>query len=160
MKINKKILQRLSEAQTDKTALGEKYLKILKSIIKNVNFGKLASVDADKSVLRGIKIENNPPKGARGIRDIHYHVQVIVRYTSASIDVGVPGFEMQIRFGDNDYWRDIDSPNKRNLRGLKRALSEDPGFSEEEITEKLKELKNIFEEIYNSDEVIINRLSK
>ena len=160
MKLNEKILQRLSEAQTDKMALGEKYLKILKSIIKNVNFGKLASVDADKSVLRGIKIENNPPKGARGIRDIHYHVQVIVRYTSASIDVGVPGFEMQIRFGDNDYWRDIDSPNKRNLRGLKRALSEDPGFSEEEITEKLKELKKIFEEIYNSDMTIVDRLSK
>ena len=57
MKLNEKILQRLSEAQTDKMALGEKYLKILKSIIKNVNFGKLTSVDADKSVLRGIKIE-------------------------------------------------------------------------------------------------------
>ena len=160
MKLNEKILQGLSEAQTDKMALGEKYLKILKSIIKNVNFGKLASVDADKSVLRGIKIENNPPKGARGSRDIHYHVQVIVQYTSASIDAGVPGFEMRIRFGDNDYWRDIDSPNKRNLRGIKRALSKDPGFSEKEITEKLKELKKIFEEVYNSDEAIINRLLK
>ena len=160
MKINEKILQGLSEAQTDKMALSEKYLKILKSIIKNVNFGKLASVDADKSVLRGIKIENNPPKGARGFRDIHYHVQVIVQYTPTSIDAGVPGFEMQIRFGDNDYWRDIDSPNRRNLRGLKRALSKDPGFSEKEITEKLKELKKIFEEVYNSDEAIINRLLK
>lgn len=160
MKLNKKILQGLSEAQTDKMALGEKYLKILRSIIKNVNFGKLALVDADKSILRGIKIENNPPKGARGFRDIHYHVQVIVQYTSASIDAGVPGFEMQIRFGDNDYWRDIDSPNKRNLRGIKRALSKDPGFSEKEITEKLKELKKIFEEVYNSDEAIINRLLK
>ena len=160
MKLNTKILKGLSEAQTDKMALGEKYLKILKSIIKNVNFGKLASVDADKSVLRGIKIENNPPKGARGFRDIHYHVQVIVQYTSTSIDVEVPGFEMRIRFGDNDYWRDIDSPNKRNLRGIKRALSKDPGFSEEEITEKLKELKKIFEEVYNSDEAIINRLLK
>lgn len=160
MKLNEKILQGLSEAQTDKMALGEKYLKILKSIIKNVNFGKLASVDADKSMLRGIKIENNPPKGARGFRDIHYHVQVIVQYTSASIDVGVPGFEMQIRFGDNDYWRDIESPNRRNLRGIKRVLSKDPGFSEEEITQKLKELKKIFEEIYNSDMTIVDRLSK
>lgn len=160
MKLNTKILKGLSEAQTDKMALGEKYLKILRSIIKNVNFGKLASVGADKSVLRGIKIENNPPKGARGIRDIHYHVQVIVRYTSVSIDIGVPGFEMQIRFGDNDYWRDIESPNRRNLHGIKRVLSKDPGFSEEEITEKLKELKKIFEEIYNSDEAIINRLLK
>lgn len=146
------------EAQTDKKALGEKYLKILRNIIKNVNFGKLASVD--KSVLRGIKIENNPPKGARGLRDIHYHVQIIVQYTSASIDVEVPGFEMQIRFGDNDYWRDIESPNRRNLRGLKRALSKDPGFSEKEIAEKLKELKKIFEEIYNSDMAIVDRLSK
>ena len=160
MKISKKFLQTLSEAQTDNNALGEKYLKILRSIVKNVNFGKLALVDADKSILRGIKIENNPPKGAQGFRDIHYHIQVIVQYTSASIDAGVPGFEMRIRFGDNDYWRDIVSPNKRNLRGLKRALSEDPGFSEEEITEKLKELKKIFEEIYNSDEAIINRLLK
>ena len=160
MKLNTKILKGLSEAQTDKMALGEKYLKILKSIIKNVNFGKLASVVADKSILRGIKIENNPPKGARGFRDIHYHVQVIVQYTSTSIDVEVPGFEMRIRFGDNDYWRDIDSPNKRNLRGIKRALSKDPGFSEEEITEKLKELKKIFEEIYNSDTAIVDRLSK
>ena len=160
MKLNEKILQGLSEAQTDKMALGEKYLKILRSIIKNVNFGKLASVDADKSVLRGIKIENNPPKGARGFRDIHYHVQVIVQYTSTSIDVGVPGFEMQIRFGDNDYWRYIESPNRRNLRGIKRVLSKDPGFSEEEITQKLKELKKIFEEVYNSDEAIINRLLK
>ena len=160
MKLNKKILQGLSEAQTDKMALGEKYLKILRSIIKNVNFGKLASVDADKSVLRGIKIENNPPKGARGFRDIHYHVQVIVQYTSTSIDVEVPGFEMRIRFGDNDYWRDIESPNRRNLHGIKRVLSKDPGFSEEEITQKLKELKKIFEEVYNSDETIINRLLK
>lgn len=160
MKLNTKILKGLSEAQTDKMALGEKYLKILKSIIKNVNFGKLASVDADKSVLRGIKIENNPPKGARGFRDIHYHVQVIVQYTSTSIDVEVPGFEMRIRFGDNDYWRDIESPNRRNLRGIKRVLSKDPGFSEEEITQKLKELKKIFEEIYNSDMTIVDRLSK
>lgn len=160
MKLNTKILKGLSEAQTDKMALGEKYLKILKSIIKNVNFGKLASVDADKSVLRGIKIENNPPKGARGFRDIHYHVQVIIQYTPTSIDVEVPGFEMRIRFGDNDYWRDIESPNRRNLRGVKRVLSKDPGFSEEEITQKLKELKKIFEEIYNSDMTIVDRLSK
>ena len=112
------------------------------------------------SLGKGIKITNRPPKGAQGFYDVHYPIHAVVRYTSASIDVGVPGFEMQIRFGDNDYWRDIDSSNKRNLRGLKRALSEDPGFSEEEITEKLKEIKKIFEEIYNSDEVIINRLSK
>ena len=113
-----------------------------------------------KACFEGSKSKNNPPKGARGSRDIHYHVQVIVQYTSTSIDVEVPGFEMRIRFGDNDYWRDIESPNRRNLRGVKRVLSKDPGFSEEEITQKLKELKKIFEEIYNSDMTIVDRLSK
>ena len=135
--------------------------KFLKKIIKNVNFGKLGSiVPYQDSLGKGIKITNRPPKGAQGFYDVHYPIHAVVRYTSASIDAGVPGFEMRIRFGDNDYWRDIDSPNRRNLRGIKRALSKDPGFSEEEITEKLKELKKIFEEIYNSDEAIINRLLK
>lgn len=160
MKINEKILQGLSEAQTqiDRKAVGEKYLKILEKIIKNVNFGKLASING-KGTLRGFEIKNNPPKGARGIRDVHYSIYVIVRYTTNSITAEVPGFEMQIRFGENDYWRDIDPPNKPKT-GLKRALSKDPGFSEEEIAEKLKELKKIFEEVYNSDEAIINRLLK
>lgn len=163
MKINEKILQGLSEAQTqsDKEAVSKKYLQILEKIIKNVNFGKLGSIGPYQDSLgKGIEITNRPPKGAQGFWDVHYPIQVIVRYTSASIDVGVPGFEMQIRFGDNDYWRYIESPNRRNLRGLKRALSKDPGFSEKEITQKLKELKKIFEEIYNSDEAIINRLLK
>lgn len=163
MKINEKILQGLSEAQTqiDRKAVGEKYLKILEKIIKNVNFGKLGSIGpCQDSLGKGIEITNRPPKGARGFYDVHYPIQAVVRYTSASIDVGVPGFEIQIRFGDNDYWRDIESPNRRNLRGVKRVLSKDPGFSEEEIAEKLKELKKIFEEIYNSDEAIINRLLK
>ena len=163
MKINEKILQGLSEAQTqiDKKAVGEKYLKILEKIIKNVNFNKLGSLSLYQDSLgKGIEITNKPPKGARGFYDVHYSVQVVVRYTSTSIDVGVPGFEMKIRFSDNDYWRNIESPNRRNLRGIKRVLSKDPGFSEEEIAEKLKELKKIFEEIYNSDEAIINRLLK
>lgn len=163
MKLNTKILQRLSEAQTqiDREAAGKKYLKILEKIIKNVNFGKLGSIRPYRDSLgKGIEITNNPPKGARGIRDVHYPIHAVVRYTSASIDVGVPGFEMQIRFGNNDYWRDIESPNRRNLRGSQRVLSKDPGFSEEEITKKLEELKKIFEEVYNSDEAIINRLLK
>lgn len=161
MKINEKILQGLSEAQTDKKALGEKYIKILEKIIKNVNFGKLGSIGPYRDSLgTGIEIKNKPPKGARGFYDVHYPIHAVVRYTSTSIDVGVPGFEMQIRFGDNDYWRYIESPNRRNLRGAKRVLSKDPGFSEEEITKKLKELKKIFEEVYNSDEAIINRLLK
>lgn len=102
-----------------------------------MSFGKLGSIESyQDSIGKGIKIKNKPPKGARGFYDVHYPIQAVVRYTSASIDAGVPGFEIQIRFGDNDYWRDIDSPNRRNLRGLKRALSKDPGFSEEEITEK------------------------
>ena len=88
-----------------------------------------------------IEITNRPPKGAQGFWDVHYPIQVVVRYTSTSIDVGFPGFEMKIRFGDNDYWRGIESPNRRNLRRVKRVLSNDLGFSEEEIVEKLKELK-------------------
>lgn len=163
MKINEKILQGLSEAQTqiDRKAMGEKYLKILEKIIKNVKFGKLGSIAPyQDSFGKGIKITNRPPKGARGFYDVHYPIHAVVQYTSTSIDVGVPGFEMQIRFGTNDYWRGIESPNRRNLRGAKRVLSKDPGFSEEEITEKLKELKKIFEEVYNSDEAIINRLLK
>ena len=163
MKLNTKILKGLSEAQTqiDREVVHEKYLKILEKIIKNVNFGKLGSIGPYQDSLgKGIKITNRPPKGAQGFYDVHYPIHAVVRYTSASIDVGVPGFEMQIRFGDNDYWRYIESPNRRNLRGVKRVLSKDPGFSEEEITQKLKELKKIFEEIYNSDEAIINRLLK
>ena len=112
------------------------------------------------SLGKGIEITNRPPKGAQGFWDVHYSVQVVVRYTSTSIDVGVPGFEMKIRFSDNDYWRNIESPNKRNLSGLERVRSKDPGFSEEEITKKLEELKKIFKEIYNSDEAIVNRLLK
>lgn len=161
MKLNTKILKELSEAQTqiDRKAMGKKYLKILEKSIKNVNFGKLAII---KYLDKGFEIRNLPPKGAgaRGFRDVHYPIQVVVQYTSTSIDVEVPGFEMRIRFGNNDYWRDIESPNRKNLHGIKRVLSKDPGFSEEEITQKLKELKKIFEEIYNSDEAIINRLLK
>lgn len=141
--------------------MGEKYLQILEKIIKDVNFGKLGLIGPySDSLGKGIEITNRPPKGARGFYDVHYPIHVIVRYTSASIDVEVPGFEMQIRFGENDYWRDIESPNRRNLRGVKRVLSKDPGFSEEEITQKLKELKKIFEEVYNSDMTIVDRLSK
>ena len=158
MKINEKIIQGLAEAQTDRKAVVEKYLKILEKIIKNVNFGKLASIINYPG--KGIEINNTPPKNARGFNDVHYPIQVKVRHTFDSIDAGVPGFEMKIRFGDNDYWRDIESPNKAKLKGLARALSNDPGFSEEEITKKLQELKKIFEEVSNSDELIINRLSK
>jgi len=161
MKLNEKILKGLSEAETDKKALIEKYIGILEKIIKKVNFGKLASFSVYQDSLgKGIEISNRPPKDARGFWDVHYSIQVVVRYTSTSIDVGVPGFEMQIRFSDNDYWRNIESPNRRNLRVYQRVLSKDPGFNEEEITKKLEELKKIFEEVYNSDVSIINRLLK
>ena len=38
MKINEKILQGLSEAQTDKEPLDEKYIEILEKIIKKSEF--------------------------------------------------------------------------------------------------------------------------
>lgn len=146
MKINEKILHALSEAQTDKEPLDEKYIEILEKIIKKVYFGKLASVERIK---RGFKIKNTLPKGNPRPTEVHYPILVMIQYTFHSTDSSIPEFEMELQFGKNFDWVSYINP-KANKNG----------FSEKEITQKLQELKKIFEEVCNMDTLIVGRLTK
>lgn len=147
MKLNEKIIRGLAEAQTDEEVLNKKYIEILERLIKKVNFGKLALIERFNK--RGFRIKNTLPKGNPRPVSVHYPIRVLIQYTIHSIESGIPGFEMELQFGDEGDWTTyIDSKTNKN------------GFSEEEIIQKLKELKKVFEEVRNMDASIVDRLSK
>ena len=108
--------------------MSEKYIEILEKLIKKANFGKLALIERVNK--RGFKIKNTPPKGNSQSISVHYPIRVLIQYTIHSIESGIPGFEIELQFGnDFDWVTYINSKTNKN------------GFLKKKLFKNLKNLK-------------------
>lgn len=155
MKINEKILKRLSEAKTVDNS--ESWLKNLEKIIKKVNFNGLASVSRldygdgpETNDDKGVEISNKDPKGidrewayAKFIISMFIYRTPLDEQQSSEIKF-TSNFKIALGFGL------VQEP----YTYLKSE------FTEEELLKKLKEFKQILKEVPGYQKSIIARLSK